>query len=213
MDEKVFEEILPDVGHEIVTAGILLQRHGAGGMRRSFLMMFPTMLEGIPWVKVDAVDHFGHPGILSAYEPTVEQWRRLLEQMDHQGREVEVVEADGSIAKATLRKGQRQIDSHIQWRVFRRDGFRCRYCGRDDVPLSVDHVIPWEQRGPTVEANLVSSCKKDNRVRGMMPFVEWLASSHYMEVSQSLTHHQRQANIAILETLSSIKLVNRQRSR
>ncbi len=199
MELRKFESIpLAKVGHELVTVGIVLQSEGLGGEFDSTVVMFPQQ------------SALGRGGVCF---PTVEQWQQLLEQMDFLGREVEVVEQDGTIGKAILRKSQRQIDPIIQWRVFKRDGFRCCYCGRDDVPLTVDHLVLWEERGPSIEDNLLSSCKKDNRVRGRLAYGAWLQSEHYKRVAEGLTPARRAANDALLFTLKDIPLVKRQRSR
>jgi len=80
-----------------------------------------------------------------------EDWKKLIRQTDLM--EVEVFEnaPDGSLAKIIVRKSTRQIEQGISWAVFRRDGYRCRYCGKDDVPLTVDHLITWEDGGPQVQ--------------------------------------------------------------
>ena len=58
--------------------------------------------------------------------------------------------------KAVIRKCQRNIEQGVSWNVFRRDGYACRYCGNKEVPLTVDHLVLWEESGPSTEANLVS---------------------------------------------------------
>lgn len=49
----------------------------------------------------------------------------------------------------------------LRFNVFRRDGFRCRYCGvsvDDGAILHADHVIPESKGGPTTIDNLVTAC-------------------------------------------------------
>ena len=49
----------------------------------------------------------------------------------------------------------------LRFEVFKRDGFRCRYCGRsamDGVLLHADHVVPESKGGPTTLENLVTAC-------------------------------------------------------
>lgn len=50
--------------------------------------------------------------------------------------------------------------------VLRRDGHRCQYCGRSDVPLTVDHVIPRARGGTEVWENLVCACVRCNNKKG-----------------------------------------------
>ncbi len=67
-----------------------------------------------------------------------------------------------------------------RFRVLRRDGFRCRYCGRKapDVILEVDHVIPRSRGGTDYEGNLVTACWGCNRGKSALPvdtsFLGWL---------------------------------------
>jgi hypothetical protein len=77
----------------------------------------------------------------------LEDWKRFLAQTDLMETEVMARARDGSLVKAVMRKSQRQIDQNVSWAVFRRDGYACRYCGRDDVPLTVDHLLLWEEGG------------------------------------------------------------------
>jgi hypothetical protein len=53
-------------------------------------------------------------------------------------------------------------------KVWKRDGFRCRRCGRSPathfgVVLEMDHVVPWVQGGRTTLENLQTLCSNCNR--------------------------------------------------
>ncbi|HWP82669.1 MAG TPA: HNH endonuclease [Bacteroidota bacterium] len=50
--------------------------------------------------------------------------------------------------------------------ILRRDGHRCQYCGRSDVALTVDHVIPRARGGEDTWENLVCACVKCNNKKG-----------------------------------------------
>lgn len=56
------------------------------------------------------------------------------------------------------------ISKHLRYEVFRRDGYRCRYCGAgpDDAKLTVDHVVPVALGGSDEPANLVTACDECN---------------------------------------------------
>ena len=52
--------------------------------------------------------------------------------------------------------------------VYRRDAFRCQYCGdrfRGD-DLTFDHVLPRSRGGETNWTNIVTSCRPCNRFKG-----------------------------------------------
>lgn len=62
-------------------------------------------------------------------------------------------------------KMQAEVAVGLRFNVFRRDGFRCRYCGRsvdDGAVLHADHVIPESKGGPTTLENLVTACRECN---------------------------------------------------
>ena len=50
--------------------------------------------------------------------------------------------------------------------VFRRDNYRCVYCGQRAAQLTIDHVIPRHRGGPHSWANLVTACAACNRKKG-----------------------------------------------
>jgi 5-methylcytosine-specific restriction endonuclease McrA len=50
--------------------------------------------------------------------------------------------------------------------ILRRDGYRCIYCGRGDVTLTVDHVVPLSRGGEDTWENLVCACVSCNNKKG-----------------------------------------------
>jgi hypothetical protein len=53
----------------------------------------------------------------------------------------------------------------IRFEVFKRDGFRCQYCGKTppEVTLEVDHIQPRSKNGTDDINNLLTSCFDCNR--------------------------------------------------
>jgi len=50
--------------------------------------------------------------------------------------------------------------------IFARDGYRCQYCGRRGVKMTIDHVIPRGLGGEFVWENLVCACQACNMKKG-----------------------------------------------
>ncbi len=67
-------------------------------------------------------------------------------------------------APTAPRETTRTLPAGIRFRVLRRDGYTCRYCGAraPQVPLHVDHVVPWVARPCHEEHNLVTACEACN---------------------------------------------------
>lgn len=124
-------------------------------------------------------------------------WQTFLQQTDHVNVEVEGKDKDGNLVKLIRRKSQRQIDQNTSWQVYRRDGMRCRWCGDDKVPLTVDHLVQWEQGGPSIPDNLVSSCRNCNKTRGKLSVADWLRHPHYLKSQRALIGHVVQLNAEI----------------
>lgn len=71
---------------------------------------------------------------------------------------------------ATKRKN---ISPKIRFEVFKRDSFRCQYCGRSapEIVLELDHIEPHSKGGSDEILNLITSCwecnnGKSNRLLG-----------------------------------------------
>lgn len=136
---------------------------------------------------------------------TREQWVTFLRQTDILETEVLTKAGDDQkIIKAILRKSARQVAQDVSWAVYRRDGYACRYCGKDDVPLTVDHLVLWEEGGPSTEENMLSACKKCNKTRGNTQYPDWLNHEFYKRVSKGLKPEVLEANAAIVATLDAI---------
>jgi hypothetical protein len=167
-DVKLEDLNILDVGNTIQITGAIWSGNG-----KTYLVPLP--------------DEYLH-GEWRALWMDAAEWERFLNQSD-------VLDVQGP-GKAILRKSQRQIDQHIAWQVFRRDGFVCRYCGAQ-APLTVDHIILWEQGGASVEPNLISACRRCNKLRGSMEYCEWLDSSDYRRISVALSSMQRAVNESV----------------
>lgn len=63
------------------------------------------------------------------------------------------------------------VSKRLRFEVFRRDAFRCRYCGRTatETELQVDHVVPETLGGNDDPANLVTACNTCNAGKSSAP--------------------------------------------
>jgi len=191
-----FTEIdLSKIGQEVQLVGGIWAGDG-----RAYLCYFPE---------------FGQEFGAVPVEMNQDDWKALLRQSDLVETEVLARAENGEVVKAIIRKCERNISAQISWNVFKRDNFRCRYCGRDDVPLTVDHLVLYEEGGASIENNLLSSCKKDNKARGRMQYADWLKSEHYLRVSKNLTPTVQHQNQYIIDAhiLDAIPRVAHVRSR
>jgi len=142
----------------------------------------------------------------------LDEWKKLIRQSDL--LETEILErGPKGITKAIVRKSQRVIDQRVMWKVFERDHYLCRYCGRTGIPLTVDHIVLWEDGGPTIEENLVTSCKNCNKARGRTFYSKWLRSDYYRRVSQNLPEITKAQNATLIDELEKIEKVKHIRSR
>jgi hypothetical protein len=139
-------------------------------------------------------------------QPNRDEWYKMQDQLDH-------CDVEGE-AGVILRKGQRQLDQKICWAVYRRDRYKCRYCGVNNVPLTVDHIVTWETGGATHPDNLLTCCRKCNRRRGNLDYGSWLQHRHYTEKAEKyLTEAERAANEAIVRNIPNLPKVAKPRGR
>lgn len=83
----------------------------------------------------------------------------------------EVLSEPVILSTNTSRRTPRQPNWRQRFLVLRRDGFRCRACGRSPatqpgVELEVDHVKAWSKGGETEIDNLQTLCVKCNGGKG-----------------------------------------------
>jgi len=60
------------------------------------------------------------------------------------------------------------ISKKTRFEVFKRDSFKCQYCGRSspDVLLHIDHINPVANKGDNSLFNLITSCSDCNLGKG-----------------------------------------------
>lgn len=191
MEREIAGAPLLAYGNEIALVGAAY--HGRGKTR---VLLFPD---------APAERIVSEPNALAQLSPL--DWHALIEQTDASNVQ--------GLGKIILRKAERVIDSNVAWRVFRRDGFRCRYCGAEANPLTVDHLDLWEDGGPTIEENLVAACKPCNRARGSMLYEDWIASSEYARRAEGISADAMHYNAVAVLRLPKIRArrVERKRKR
>ncbi len=147
-----------------------------------------------------------HTDPVNILDMNLVDWQRFIQQTDLRLVEVKAAHPEDAqkTVRALVRKCERQISQRVSWAVFKRDGYRCRYCAADSVPLTVDHVVLWEDGGPSIEENLVACCKKCNKTRANTPYPQWLKSSYYRKVSRNLIMVASSANEALVSKLDTI---------
>jgi hypothetical protein len=64
-----------------------------------------------------------------------------------------------------MKPERKAIGNSKRFKVFERDGYRCRYCGQKppEVILHVDHFIPVAKGGGNEMDNLLTSCSQCNQ--------------------------------------------------
>jgi 5-methylcytosine-specific restriction endonuclease McrA len=184
---------LRSVGHEVQLVGGIWAGNG-----KAFLCYFPE---------------YGQEFEPVVLEMNLDDWKALIRQSDLVETEVLAKAPNGDLIKTVIRKCERNIDAAVTAKVYERDGFKCRYCGRSGIPLTVDHLVLFEERGPATEENLVTACRKCNKRRGRMQYKDWLDSDYYKNVSKGLDAHWVAENRLVDTTLDAIPRMAHVRSR
>jgi hypothetical protein len=109
-------------------------------------------------------------------------WRKALEAfvsaMDAPSVTDEAAGSTGASPYGT-KKPSRRTAKTVNWRlrflVLRRDGFKCKACGRSPAneprcELEVDHILSWSRGGETTLDNLQSLCEKCNGGKSNLAF-------------------------------------------
>lgn len=201
---KFKEFDLTKVGQEVQLVGGIWSGEG-----KTYLFYFPEY--GPTRVRLGAsMAEVPYP---AEVEVTDEDWKALMTQSDMVETEVLAKAENGELVKAIIRKCQRTVDQTVTWNVFRRDNFTCRYCGNNKLPMTIDHLVLWEDGGATVEQNLLTSCRKCNKTRGRIKYGEWINNRYFREVTANLSDDERLALRMIEGTLDAIPRVYHIKSR
>jgi HNH endonuclease len=94
----------------------------------------------------------------------------------------------------TVRYREETMRPSVRFEVFKRDGFKCAYCGRcsPDVVLEVDHVIPRVEGGDDDMLNLVTSCWDCNRGKGASLLGDVAPVPNIEEMTELVKERERQ---------------------
>ena len=66
-----------------------------------------------------------------------------------------------------IRVIRKTISEELRNKIFKRDNYKCKFCGDTNiVNLVIDHIIPFSKGGTTELNNLQTLCKKCNRKKG-----------------------------------------------
>jgi len=98
----------------------------------------------------------------------ISEWARRVRELQEAGWQIETT-AKGYRLQSRKQKAAQAVRSRVsakqRYRILHRDNSRCRRCGRgvdDGVKLVVDHMIPVDWNGPTVDDNLWTLCEECN---------------------------------------------------
>lgn len=61
---------------------------------------------------------------------------------------------------------RRGIDPGLRAQVYKRDHYRCVYCGTEIGPFELDHLRPYSKGGKNTASNLVTACRSCNASKG-----------------------------------------------
>lgn len=83
---------------------------------------------------------------------------------------------------------RRPLSKRTRFEVFKRDGFRCTYCGKrpPEVVLVIDHVVPVAEGGGDEPENLTTACYACNAGKGAVPLGDVLPSLDELGVLEAL---------------------------
>lgn len=99
------------------------------------------------------------------------------------------------------------LSKRLRFEVFKRDGFKCAYCGRTppNVVLEVDHIEPKSKGGKDDINNLITACFDCNRGKTNIPLTQIPAP-----ISENL-EILKEKEVQIKEYRKYIKRVNARR--
>ncbi|MDO8577798.1 MAG: HNH endonuclease [Dehalococcoidales bacterium] len=64
-----------------------------------------------------------------------------------------------------VRRPHRKDRKMTRFEIFKRDRYKCQYCGKESKQLTLDHVMPRFRGGEHTWENVVSACVHCNRIK------------------------------------------------
>lgn len=113
-----------------------------------------------------------------------------------------------------MAKKRKELTKRTRFEVFKRDRFKCQYCGRTPpaVILQVDHVIAVANGGGNESSNLVTSCEDCNSGKSDKPLDSAIPSiqdniARQQELLEQVKAFNRVARALARQTTISVQSV------
>ena len=96
-------------------------------------------------------------------------------------------------------KGRQTVSKKVRYEVFKRDGFKCTYCGHSapDVVLQVDHRHPVADGGTNDMLNLTTACESCNLGKGARRLDDSSAVAKSRAQMEELQQRQEQVKMML----------------
>jgi 5-methylcytosine-specific restriction endonuclease McrA len=100
----------------------------------------------------------------------------------------------------TTRGVRQPLSKSVRFEVFKRDAFKCQYCGAEapNVLLHVDHIKPVEGGGTNEITNLITACATCNSGKRDRPLSEQAAVSKARAQIEELQERREQLELMML---------------
>ncbi len=96
----------------------------------------------------------------SFYAPEI---RKILERLsDREGAFFK----DEGIWESIVRAERGKVSNRMRFAIYKRDGHRCRKCGKRGDDLEIDHIVPIAKGGKSTMGNLQTLCHRCNVEKG-----------------------------------------------
>jgi 5-methylcytosine-specific restriction endonuclease McrA len=91
------------------------------------------------------------------------------------------------------------ISKKLRFEIFKRDSFRCQYCGKSapEVVLEIDHVDPVAGGGKSDILNLLTACNPCNAGKGKRLLSDSIAVTKQMDQLKELNERREQLDMLI----------------
>lgn len=96
-------------------------------------------------------------------------------------------------------KTRKALSAKTRFEVFKRDGFKCQYCGASapETVLHVDHVVAVANGGKNSMLNLVTSCQPCNGGKGARPLNDSSAVEKQRRQMEELSERREQLDMLL----------------